>query len=179
MSGFLQARRGEDVDDLVGHDRLAHDLADRVVELLVGLPLARDALGEHGTDGLVEADVVADRDRLVGRDGQRERRRELGHGLEQPRLAVLLGEDVLLRGREQREPLLGVAGHPGAVVEAVEQARADLVLLEHERDRLGLVDRGLAGPARLRVRRERLAQLVGDARGSPRRGRPACPGTPG
>jgi hypothetical protein len=97
-----------------------------VVELLVGPPLARGALGEHRADRLVEADVVADRDRLVGRHRQRERRRELGHGLQQPRLPVLLGEDVLLRGREQGEPLLGVPGHPGAVVEAVEKALADL-----------------------------------------------------
>jgi len=44
---------------------------------------------------------------------------------------------VLLRCREQREPLLGVAGHPGVVVEAVEQTGANLVLLEHERHRLG------------------------------------------
>ena len=40
LLGLPQAGRGEDVDDLVGHDRLAHDLADRVVELLVGPPLA-------------------------------------------------------------------------------------------------------------------------------------------
>ena len=46
------------------------------------------------------------RERLLVRHRQRERLRQLGDGPQQPRLAVLLREDVLLRGRQQRQPLL-------------------------------------------------------------------------
>ncbi len=48
-------------------------------------------------------------------------------------------------------------------VEAVEEAAADLVLLQHQRDGLGLVERRLARAAALRVGRQRLLQLVGEA----------------
>ena len=54
--------------------------------------------GERGLDGLEEADVVADRDRFVGGGAQGEGLRELGHDLDEALLAVLLLEDVLLRG---------------------------------------------------------------------------------
>ncbi len=57
----------------------------------------------------------------------------------------------------------GVPVDPGRPVEAVEQAAADLVLLEHHGDGLVLVDRGLAGAAALGVGRQRLLQLVGEA----------------
>ena len=100
MSGLLQPCRGEDVDDLVGDDRPRHDLADRMVELLVGPAVAGRALGQNRADRLEEADVVADLERGLVRDRQRERLREVGDGTQEPRLAVLLGEDVLL-GRGQ------------------------------------------------------------------------------
>jgi hypothetical protein len=45
----------------------------------------------------------------------------------------------------------------------VEEATADLVLAEHERHGLGLVDRRPAGAAALRVRRERRLELLGEA----------------
>ena len=45
----------------------------------------------------------------------------------------------------------------------MEQPPADLVLLQHQRHGLGLIERRLAGAARFRVRRERLLQLVGQA----------------
>ena len=71
---LLQAGRGEDVDDLVGGDGPRDDLADGVVELVVGLRASPGArLGEHRAHGLEEADVVADRAAPRRRDGQRER----------------------------------------------------------------------------------------------------------
>ena len=57
----------------------------------------------------------------------------------------------------------GRARDPRRPVEAVEQAAADLVLLQHDRDGLGLVDGGLARAAALGVGRQRLLQLVGQA----------------
>jgi hypothetical protein len=103
--GLLQPGRGEDVDHLVRDDRPRHDLADRVVELLIGPPVAGRALGQDGAHRLEEADVVADLERRLVRDRERERLRELRDGTEEPRLAVLLGEDVLLRRRQHGQPL--------------------------------------------------------------------------
>ena len=99
MSGFFRpaaAKMSITSSDAIG---LGDDLPDGVVELLVGLALARRALGQHGAHRLEEADVVADAQRLVVRHGERERLRELGDGLQEPLLAVLLREDVLLRRR--------------------------------------------------------------------------------
>jgi hypothetical protein len=55
------------------------------------------------------------------RHRQREGLGQLRHGPQQPGLAVLLGEDLLLRRGQQRQPILGRAGHPGPEVEAMEQ----------------------------------------------------------
>ena len=111
------------------------------------LRLAGRALGQHRAHRLEEADVVADAQRLRVRHRQGEGLRQLGDGAQQSRLAVLLGQDVLLRRRQQREPFLRRARRPEVPVEAVEQPRADLVLLQHHRDGLGLVDGRLAGAA--------------------------------
>jgi hypothetical protein len=62
----------------------------------------------------------------------------------------------------QREPVLRRAGDPPRPVEAVEEAPAHLVLLEHEGHGLGLVDRSPPGAAALRVGGQRLLQLVGE-----------------
>ncbi len=79
-------------------------------------------------------------------------------------LAVLLGEHVLLRGGQEREALRRVCRYVhGAPVEAVEDAAADLVLLQHERDGLLLVDRRVALAAALGVRVQGLLELVGEA----------------
>ncbi len=45
----------------------------------------------------------------------------------------------------------------------MEKAEADLVFLQHQGDRLGLVDRGLPCASGLRIDGERLFQLVGEA----------------
>ncbi len=94
---------------------------------------------------------------------ERERLRQLGHGAQQPRLAVLERQHVLLRRRQQREPVLRPAAHPVRPVKPVEQPAAHLVLLLHQRHGLGLVDRGLPGPAALGVGRQRRLQLLGQA----------------
>ena len=115
MSGFFEPGRGEDVDDLVGRDGPRDDLADGVVELLVGLALARRASWRAPP----------------ARPGRSRRRRGCAsasscgtasanacdssrHGLQEPLLAVVLREDVLLRGGQQREPLRRRAGRPRA-----------------------------------------------------------------
>ena len=106
MSGFLRPAAAKMSTTSSETTALRDDLPDGVVELLVGLALAGRALGEHRAHRLEEADVVADAQRLVVRHRQRERLRQLGDGAQQPRLAVLLRQDVLLRRRQQRQPLL-------------------------------------------------------------------------
>ncbi len=66
-------------------------------------------------------------------------------------------------GGQQAEPLLRRAGRPLRPVEAVEEAAADLVLLQHHGDGLVLVERRLARAAALGVGGQRLLQLVGQA----------------
>jgi hypothetical protein len=100
--GLLEAGGGEDVDHLVGHHRLGDDLPDGMVEVLVALALAARPLGQYRAHGLEEAHVVADGERRLVRHGERERLRQLTHRMQQPVLAVLLRQDVLLRGRQQR-----------------------------------------------------------------------------
>src|SRR5690606_40577999 len=68
-------------------------------------------------------------------------------------LAVILSENVLLGGGQQTQAFLRRTGGPARAVEAVEQVSTDLVLLEHERDRVLLIERGAARPARSEERR--------------------------
>ena len=70
--GLLEAGGGEDVDDAFGRDGTRDDLANGMVEILLGPGIARGAFGEDGLDGLEERDVVADSERLFMGDGQRE-----------------------------------------------------------------------------------------------------------
>jgi len=65
-------RGGEDVDDLVGNERLRDDLADRVVEQLGRFAVVRDVLDQRCADGLEKADGVTDAKRLIMRHRQRE-----------------------------------------------------------------------------------------------------------
>jgi hypothetical protein len=60
-------------------------------------------------------------------------------------------QNVFLCGREETEPFLWPAGRPLGPVEAVEEAGADLVLLQHQRDGLALVQRRPPGTAALGV----------------------------
>ena len=64
------------------------------------------ALREHRAHRLEEPHVVANAQRLLVRHRERERLRQLGDGAQQPVLAVLLREDVLLRRGQQRQALL-------------------------------------------------------------------------
>ena len=120
----------------------------------------RGTLGKHRLHGLEERYVVPDAQRLGMRHRQRERLRQLAHGVQAPVLAVLLLQDVLLRGGQQAEPLRRRAAGPLRPVEAVEETAADLGP-EHHGDRFVLVEGRAPGAAALRVGRERGLQLVG------------------
>ena len=74
---------------------------------------------------------------------------------------VLLRQNVLQRRRQQLDPRDRRAGPPCGPVEAVEQAAADLVLLQHRLERPLLVERRLPLGAALGVGRQRPLQLVG------------------
>ena len=117
-------------------------------------------MADHPLNGLEEGHVVPDAQRLRMWHSHGEGLRQLAHGSNQPVLAVLLGENVLLGLRQQAEALLRSTSHPLRRVEAVEEAAADLVLLEHHGDGLVLVDCGASGAAALYVSSERLLQLV-------------------
>ena len=95
--------------------------------------------------------------------GEREGLGELPHGDQAALLAVLLGQDVLLSSRQQSQPLLRRSGRPPGPVEAVEEAAADLVLLQHHRHRFLLIDCSLPGAAALRVGGQGALEFMGQA----------------
>ncbi len=64
---LFQPGSGEDVDDLLGNQRLRDDLAYRVVEQLGRLAVVRNAFDELCTHCLEEADLVTDAKRSVVR----------------------------------------------------------------------------------------------------------------
>ena len=78
-------------------------------------------------------------------------------------LAVGLSQDVFLRRGEQGQSLAWPSRDPVRPVEAVEEAAADLVLFQHEGNRLTLFDRGFPGSAALGVAGERALELVREA----------------
>jgi hypothetical protein len=86
--GLLEPSCGEDVDDALRSDRAREDLADGVVELLLGPRIARRALGEHGLQRLEEGHVVADLQGLLVRHREREGLRQLAHSAHDSRPAV-------------------------------------------------------------------------------------------
>jgi hypothetical protein len=91
-----------------------------VVQLLVAPLVTRRAFGEDRAHGLKKANIVANAEGRVSRHRQGESLGEPGYGIEQPRLAILLRKDVLLRRPQQRQPLLCVAVGPQRPVEAIE-----------------------------------------------------------
>jgi len=99
---LLQASSGEDVHDLVGDDCSRDDLPDGEVQFFVCLALTGHALGQHGPHGLEEAHVVPDAQCLVVGHGERKSLGELSDRAQESRLAILVLEDVLLRGGQQR-----------------------------------------------------------------------------
>ena len=157
---LFKASGGEDVHHALGGDRLRDDLAHGEVEFFLGARLARRFLGQGRPDRLEEPNVVADSLCLLVRHGQREGERKLPYRVQAALLAVLLGQDVLLGRREQPQSLLRSSRRPERPVEAVEESAADVVLLEHDRDRLLLVQRRLTLAAAFGVGGQGLLQVL-------------------
>ena len=70
---------------------------------------------------------------------------------------------MLLRRRQECKPGGRSPGGPRGPVEAVEQTAADLILLQHHRDGVFLIERGAAGTAAIGIGGERLLQFVREA----------------
>ena len=175
MSGFFSPAAAKMSMTSIGGDGPGHELSDRQVEVLVVRPVvvvfAKAALTawKKPTSSLIasacswgtarakalESSVTACRKRLLPFSGS-------------------CAEDVLHRTRYGPQTFGGAAVEVRRVVEAVEHGRDDLVLLQHDGDGLLLRDTGLV-TVPLGVAGEGLLELLGDARGSPRPGRPACP----
>ena len=96
---LLQPGRGEDVDHAVRGHGPRDDLADRVIQLLVGLPVGADPFRQRRPDLLEQGHVVADADGLGVRHGQRERLRQFPNCVQAARPAVLLCQNMLQRRR--------------------------------------------------------------------------------
>ena len=163
MSGFSKTGSGEDVDHTLRRHGARDELAHGVVQILFGLSRTGRPLGQHRLHVLEKGHVVADADRLLMWNGEREGLGELPHRGDAPVLTVLLRQDVLLRGGKQRQSFCRRPGDPRGPIEPVEEAATDLVLLQHHGDRFILVERGLPGAAALGIGRERAFQLVGEA----------------
>jgi hypothetical protein len=97
-----------------------------------GPRVTRRALCQHRLYGLEERHVVANAQRVVMRHGQGECLRQLAHGVEETILAILLAQDVLLCRWKYAQPLLRRPCCPCRPVEAMEEAAADFVLLQHQ-----------------------------------------------
>ena len=82
------------------------------------------ALRQNGAHRLIEPDFVSNAHRLITRNREGEGLRKLGYGGERPILAIFLLEDVLLRRRQRRQPLLRLSRKSTASIESVEQASA-------------------------------------------------------
>ena len=96
-------------------------------------------------------------------DGEGECLRQRGDLTEESLLALRLLEDVLLSRRQERQPLSRCTRGPLRPVEPMEERRDNLVLLQHERDGLLLVDGRPPLAVTLRVVLQRLLQLVCEA----------------
>ena len=135
-------------------DGAADDLLHGQVPLGGGLAGTGRTFGERSADGLEETHFVADVARFVAGGGECERpgERQYGvvetavgaflsvHGRFPGRLALLHVENPLDGSGKRCEPFLRRSGKPLAVVEAMEHGAHYLVLLQHRRDGLGLVD---------------------------------------
>ena len=70
---------------------------------------------------------------------------------------------MLLGGGQDRKAILRLAGSPKRPIEALEEAAANLVLLQHDGHSLGLIDSGLSGAAAFRIGRKRGFEFVGQS----------------
>ena len=159
---LLEAGGGEDVDHALRRDGTRDDLAHGVVQLLVRPRFGGRAFASTDCTAWEERHIVADTHRVVMRHREREGAGEVAHDLYATVLAVLLREYVFLRRRQQAQPFPRRAGSSRGAVETVKQGAADLVLFQHHRHRLALIERGTSGAAALGVGRERPLELVGE-----------------
>ena len=97
------------------------------------------------------------------RNCQREGLGQFSYRLHEPVFAIVLSQDVFLRGGAELQARLCVPGDPADPVEAVQHIAADLVFLLHDGHGLFLVDRGAAAAATLSVGLHCRPQLVGQA----------------
>ena len=134
-----------------------------MVQLLFGSRIGLSTLGQPRPDGLKKCHVIADADRVLMGHGEHEGLGQFAHRLHAAILAVLLRQEVLLRGWQQSQAFLGRSGDPLGPVEAMEQAAADLVLLQHHRHRFLLIKRGLSSATAFGVGCQCTLELVGEA----------------
>ena len=88
---------------------------------------------------------------------------EFHHHLHPAFFAVLLFEDVLLPGGDQREAFGGFACRPLVPIETVHQVAGDAVFFQHHGDGLRSIEGRVALAAALGVGDERLLELIGKA----------------
>ena len=151
MSGFC--RQAAAKMSTTSSEATARETICRQVQVFVRLHLALRPLQEPAAHRLHEGDLVV-------WDGEHKRLHERPHRVQEAVLAVLLGEDMLLRLWQQRQALGRGTGNPARSVEAVEEPAADLVLLQHHGDRLFLIERRVPRAAALGVSGERLLELM-------------------
>ena len=75
-----------------------------MIQILLWPRLGRSALGQHRLDSLKERHVVAYTDRFIMRHSQGEGLRQFSHCLYKTFFAILLRQDVFLRGRQEGKP---------------------------------------------------------------------------
>src|SRR5208337_5342269 len=97
------------------------------------------------------------------RHGESEGLRQLAHGSKVAVFAVFMTQYMFLRRWQEGQALLRRTPSPAGPIEAVEEAAADLVLLEHGGDSLFLVEGRASGASILRVGRERRLEFLSEA----------------
>ncbi len=107
----LQPRRGKHVDNLIARDnRFRNQLPHRRIDLFRRLAAPPTALAQRRPHGLEKRNIVPNRRCLIASRTQRERLRQAPHHLHEPPLPVLLLQNMLLRPRQQTQPLSAVQG---------------------------------------------------------------------
>ncbi len=159
-----QSGGGEDVDHLAfGGDGLAHELADRGVDLFGRLPVAAALFAQRGLQGLEITHVITDCRGFIAGGAEGEGAGKFCHHLHPALLAVFLFENVLLTGGNELQALRGGAADPLVPVEAVHQVAGDVVFLQHHGDGLGGVEGRVSLAAAFGVGDQRLLELIGEA----------------